>query len=158
MLTVSPHEVQPSDNAVQDPPSEKAPEPATRPFVQYTRAELLHLSKSPLVKIPDGMPPFKEWFGEWGDSGAAARKEPTSDSLSQLARDRRQVYSVASTSWQLDFLIYAHPDFDEMPRMETEHANYFHQVVLHLRMPFRFLKPPAQLWEAWGASVTHLHV
>ncbi|KAG9101318.1 hypothetical protein FRC06_003194 [Ceratobasidium sp. 370] len=91
----SPGEVQPSNHAIPDPPPKKTPEPNARPFVQYTRAELLHLSKSPLVKIPDGMPPFKEWFGEWGDSGATARKEPTSDSLSQLARDRRRVCPVA---------------------------------------------------------------
>ncbi|KAG8750368.1 hypothetical protein FRC12_012905, partial [Ceratobasidium sp. 428] len=82
-------QAQSPDNGTPNPPSDKIPEPKARAFVQYTRAELLHLSKSPLVKIPDGMPPFKEWFGEWVDSGAAARKEPASDSLSQLARDRR---------------------------------------------------------------------
>ncbi|QRV91514.1 Zf-CCCH domain protein [Ceratobasidium sp. AG-Ba] len=35
------------------------------------------------------MPPLKEWFGEVGESGAAARKEQASDSLGQLPRDRR---------------------------------------------------------------------
>ncbi|KAG8742985.1 hypothetical protein FRC10_000555 [Ceratobasidium sp. 414] len=102
MLTVSLHVAQPSDSTTPDPPSEKTPEPNARAFVQYTRAELLRLSKSPLVKIPDGMPPFKEWFGEWGDSGAAARKEATSDSPGQLARDRRQVYLIASMSFRRD--------------------------------------------------------
>lgn len=34
-----------------------------RPFIVYTRKELIHLSTSPLVKVPDGMPAFKVWFG-----------------------------------------------------------------------------------------------
>ncbi|QRV76681.1 Zf-CCCH domain protein [Ceratobasidium sp. AG-Ba] len=80
---------QPTENTKPEIHVGKSPEPNTRPFIQYTRAELLHLSKSPLVKIPDGMPPLKEWFGEVGDSGAAARKEQASDSLGQLPRDRR---------------------------------------------------------------------
>lgn len=34
-----------------------------RPLIVYTRKELIHLSTSPLVKIPDRMPAFKVWFG-----------------------------------------------------------------------------------------------
>lgn len=60
-----------------------------RPFVRYTRAHLLHLSKSPLVTVPNGMPHFKDWFGEWGDTSAATtKKEPMSEALGQLSRDR----------------------------------------------------------------------
>lgn len=36
---------------------------APRPFYIYTRAQALHLSKSPLVRCPQGMPDFKDWFG-----------------------------------------------------------------------------------------------
>ena len=36
---------------------------STRPLHVYKRPELLYLSKSPLVKSPDGLPPLKEWFG-----------------------------------------------------------------------------------------------
>ena len=34
-----------------------------RALKAYTRCQLLHLSKSSLVHLPDGMPPFKDWFG-----------------------------------------------------------------------------------------------
>ena len=34
-----------------------------RPLKVYTRYELLHISKSPLVGLPEGMPAFKDWFG-----------------------------------------------------------------------------------------------
>lgn len=34
-----------------------------RPLHIYKRPQLLFISKSPLVKVPDGMPPLKEWFG-----------------------------------------------------------------------------------------------
>lgn len=45
------------------PTEEKAP-PPSRPFHVYTRAQVLFLAKSPLVKPPDGMPTLKEWFGQ----------------------------------------------------------------------------------------------
>ena len=34
-----------------------------KPLIRWPRPSLLRLSKSPLVKPPDGMPPFKDWFG-----------------------------------------------------------------------------------------------
>ena len=34
-----------------------------RPLRVYTRYEVLHLSRSPLVGLPQGMPAFKDWFG-----------------------------------------------------------------------------------------------
>ena len=37
--------------------------PHTRPRVIYSRADLLTLSKSPLVKPPDAMPSLKDWYG-----------------------------------------------------------------------------------------------
>jgi len=39
------------------------PTGASRPFYIYTRVQALHLSKSPLVQCPQGMPDFKDWFG-----------------------------------------------------------------------------------------------
>jgi hypothetical protein len=63
MLTFLSHIAQNSNNVTPEFLSDNPPEPNTRPFVRYTRAELLYLSKSPLVTIPDGMPPFKDWFG-----------------------------------------------------------------------------------------------
>ncbi|KAF8609305.1 hypothetical protein BDV93DRAFT_139782 [Ceratobasidium sp. AG-I] len=79
---------QSSNDGSPELPSGVPPELNTRSFVQYTRAELLYLSKSPLVKIPNGMPAFKDWFGEWTDTGTTARKEPASEPLGQLSRDR----------------------------------------------------------------------
>lgn len=43
--------------------SHKAQDTTSRRLIIYTRKHLLHLSKSPLVKPPDGMPGFKSWFG-----------------------------------------------------------------------------------------------
>ena len=34
-----------------------------RPLHVYSRSDVLLLSKSPLVKQPDGMPSLKDWFG-----------------------------------------------------------------------------------------------
>lgn len=31
--------------------------------IVYTRPQLVHLSKSPLVAPPQGMPDLKDWFG-----------------------------------------------------------------------------------------------
>lgn len=39
------------------------PTDTPRPFYIYTRTQALHLSKSPLVQCPQGMPDFKDWFG-----------------------------------------------------------------------------------------------
>jgi hypothetical protein len=40
------------------------PQPSKAPGGRcYSRDELLHLKKSPLVAAPPGMPPRKEWFG-----------------------------------------------------------------------------------------------
>ena len=38
-------------------------EQSPRELRVYTHPQLLWLSKSPLVKPPDGMPPLKDWFG-----------------------------------------------------------------------------------------------
>ncbi|CAE7212758.1 unnamed protein product [Rhizoctonia solani] len=78
-----------SGDVSRETPSEQDKKSNTRPFIRYTRAQLLYLSKSPLVTVPNGMPHFKDWFGEWGESSAAmAKKEPMSEALGQLSRDR----------------------------------------------------------------------
>lgn len=43
--------------------SSKAEETNPRRLIVYSRKQILYLSKSPLVKPPDGMPSFKSWFG-----------------------------------------------------------------------------------------------
>ena len=34
-----------------------------RPLRVYARHDMIHLSKSPLVCLPEGMPALKDWFG-----------------------------------------------------------------------------------------------
>ncbi|PIL32053.1 hypothetical protein GSI_06757 [Ganoderma sinense ZZ0214-1] len=58
-----------------------------RPLRVYTRHEVLHLSKSPLVNLPDGMPPFKDWFGDWNEQ--IGNKKESEASTATNARDRR---------------------------------------------------------------------
>jgi zinc finger CCCH domain-containing protein 13 len=79
-----------------------------RPVTVYTRRQLLRLAKSPHIRLPDGMPKFKEWFGwarlhfrsttvadplprEWNEQ--AASKKDGSDNLGSATttRDRRYV-------------------------------------------------------------------
>lgn len=43
--------------------TDKKDESPPRPLHVYRRPQILLLSKSPLVKQPDGMPPLKDWFG-----------------------------------------------------------------------------------------------
>lgn len=37
--------------------------PLSRPFITYSRPQLLFIHKSPLVQPPCGMPALKDWFG-----------------------------------------------------------------------------------------------
>jgi hypothetical protein len=46
-----------------DTPDNKNTEQPTRRLAVYKRPQMLRLSKSPLVKPPEGMPPLKDWFG-----------------------------------------------------------------------------------------------
>lgn len=48
------------DEPVAGPSNDGTPKPGGRP---YSREELLHLKKSPLVAPPPGMPQRKDWFG-----------------------------------------------------------------------------------------------
>ncbi|KAI6136760.1 hypothetical protein F5141DRAFT_48147 [Pisolithus sp. B1] len=59
-----------------------------RPFIMYSRSQLLFLHKSPLVKTPDGMPVLKDWFGTDNDQGTS-KKDSEISASSGSARDRR---------------------------------------------------------------------
>ncbi|EJD04137.1 uncharacterized protein FOMMEDRAFT_146175 [Fomitiporia mediterranea MF3/22] len=67
----------------------KAEGPETRSRIVYTRKHLIHLSQSPLVKVPDGMPAFKSWFGDWNEQSLQAKKESESLNVNGAPRDRR---------------------------------------------------------------------
>ena len=43
--------------------NQKINESPPRPLHVYSRYGLIHLSKSPLVGVPEGMPVLKDWFG-----------------------------------------------------------------------------------------------
>ncbi|KAI0662733.1 hypothetical protein C8Q70DRAFT_579135 [Cubamyces menziesii] len=55
-----------------------------RPLRVYARHDMIHLSKSPLVGLPEGMPALKDWFGDWNE-----QKKETESSTNTTARDRR---------------------------------------------------------------------
>ncbi|KAI6044965.1 hypothetical protein EDC04DRAFT_181199 [Pisolithus marmoratus] len=77
---------------LKDIPSSVLPPPQDdvmpQPFIMYSRSQLLFLHKSPLVKIPDGMPALKEWFGTDNDQGTS-KKDSDISAGSSNARDRR---------------------------------------------------------------------
>ncbi|KAK7694557.1 hypothetical protein QCA50_001743 [Cerrena zonata] len=66
----------------------KAPETPSRKLHVYTRSQLLSLSKSPLVKTPNDLPSFKDWFGDWHEQQASNKKEADTGTTSN-PRDRR---------------------------------------------------------------------
>ena len=57
--------IQDSSKAPDSSQALKAPESKhnAKPIIRWPRPYLLRLSKSPLVKPPDDMPAFKDWFG-----------------------------------------------------------------------------------------------
>ncbi|KAL4064972.1 hypothetical protein V8B97DRAFT_1193294 [Scleroderma yunnanense] len=77
-----------SSDLPKEPPSRPQNEPTPRPFITYSRSQLLFLHKSPLVKIPNGMPAFKDWFGTESDQNNA-KKDSEVSAPSGHARDRR---------------------------------------------------------------------
>ncbi|GBE78384.1 hypothetical protein SCP_0112690 [Sparassis crispa] len=60
-----------------------------RPLRVYTRSQVLYLHKSPLVKPPDGMPPLKDWFGDWNEQQLTTKKDSENTNGATNARDRR---------------------------------------------------------------------
>ncbi|KAI9512790.1 hypothetical protein F5148DRAFT_972824 [Russula earlei] len=59
-----------------------------RPFVSYTQAQILFLSKSQLVSPPHGMPPLRDWFGDWNEQNTSKKDSDTS-AASSGTRDKR---------------------------------------------------------------------
>ncbi|KAI0361725.1 hypothetical protein OH77DRAFT_1417997 [Trametes cingulata] len=66
---------------------QKSSDSPPRPLHVYARHDILHLSKSPLVELPEGMPAFKEWFGDWNEQ--VGNKKESESSANTTARDRR---------------------------------------------------------------------
>ncbi|KAH0838443.1 hypothetical protein J3R83DRAFT_6754 [Lanmaoa asiatica] len=59
-LAIQPHSSSPVS---QDSPQSPQNHPDSRPFIMYSRSQLLFLHKSHLVQLPYGMPALKDWFG-----------------------------------------------------------------------------------------------
>ncbi|KAH7915376.1 hypothetical protein BJ138DRAFT_1141973 [Hygrophoropsis aurantiaca] len=59
-----------------------------RPLVIYSRPQLLYLHKSPLVKLPPGMPALKDWFGAESEM-TGSKKDADVQPSPNNARDRR---------------------------------------------------------------------
>ncbi|KAI0778094.1 hypothetical protein BD413DRAFT_683932 [Trametes elegans] len=66
---------------------QKTTETPTRPLRVYSRHDILQLSKSPLVTLPEGMPALKDWFGDWTEQ--VGNKKESESSTNTTARDRR---------------------------------------------------------------------
>ena len=85
-------------------------------FVSYSRRELLWLSRSPLVKVPDAMPTLKDWFGlvihlfislyiliytlwrDWGDvNSSVGKKDSEYLSISVSTKEKRSYHECLST-------------------------------------------------------------
>ncbi|KAL0950976.1 hypothetical protein HGRIS_007724 [Hohenbuehelia grisea] len=62
--------------------------PLARPMIIYTRAQIVYLHKSPLVRPPEGMPELNDWFGLENVQNLT-RKEPEMSSPPSTNRDRR---------------------------------------------------------------------
>ncbi|KIK94862.1 hypothetical protein PAXRUDRAFT_827562 [Paxillus rubicundulus Ve08.2h10] len=60
----------------------------SRPFIVYARSQLLFLHKSPLVRLPSGMPALKDWFGTENDQ-TNGKKDLEAPVAAGNARDRR---------------------------------------------------------------------
>ncbi|KIJ68269.1 hypothetical protein HYDPIDRAFT_185388 [Hydnomerulius pinastri MD-312] len=60
----------------------------SRPFIMYSRSQLLFLHKSPMVKLPTGMPALKDWFGTENDQ-LNSKKDSEIPAPPSNARDRR---------------------------------------------------------------------
>ncbi|KAF8269371.1 hypothetical protein EI94DRAFT_1778339 [Lactarius quietus] len=59
-----------------------------RPFISYSQSQILWLYKSPLVSPPNGMPPLKDWFGDWNEQNAS-KKDSDASTAASGARDKR---------------------------------------------------------------------
>ncbi|KZT74709.1 hypothetical protein DAEQUDRAFT_760734 [Daedalea quercina L-15889] len=56
----------------------------------YTKSQVMYLRDSPLVKPPEGMPSLKDWFGDWNEQQANAKKDSeTANTLTNGRRFRR---------------------------------------------------------------------
>ncbi|KAI0669990.1 hypothetical protein C8Q78DRAFT_1139173 [Trametes maxima] len=66
---------------------QKTSDVSHRPLRVYSRNDILHLSKSPLVNLPEGMPALADWFGDWNEQ--VGNKKESESSTTTTARDRR---------------------------------------------------------------------
>ncbi|KAI0374258.1 hypothetical protein BV20DRAFT_1049086 [Pilatotrama ljubarskyi] len=78
---------------------QKTSESPPRPLRIYPRHDVLHLSKSPLVGLPEGMPAFKDWFGDWNEQ--VGNKKDSDTSTNTTARDRRDAEDGGMQATQL---------------------------------------------------------
>ncbi|KAF5375050.1 hypothetical protein D9758_000119 [Tetrapyrgos nigripes] len=77
-----------SDSDDKQPVSSLSSSP--RPLRIYTSSQLVALSKSPLVCLPNGMPELKDWFGIENEQNLSKKEsEPTTPSAGRERRFRR---------------------------------------------------------------------
>ncbi|EPT04244.1 hypothetical protein FOMPIDRAFT_148672 [Fomitopsis schrenkii] len=75
-----------------DTSTSKSEHVSSQPLRVYTRSQVLYLRDSPLVRPPEGMPSLKDWFGDWNEQQANAKKDNEPPSTIANGRERRRVF------------------------------------------------------------------
>ncbi|KAH8100640.1 hypothetical protein BXZ70DRAFT_165827 [Cristinia sonorae] len=98
-------------------------DPSPRRLHIYRRPHVLLLSKSPLVKTPDGMPSLKDWFGDWHEQQISSKKDPESSGTATGARDRRFRRDADDSE------LPARPAFRTTLSQPSQMGNFRHQPI-----------------------------
>ncbi|EJD55337.1 hypothetical protein AURDEDRAFT_179104 [Auricularia subglabra TFB-10046 SS5] len=107
-------------DAEQDGPPPPAPQASPRKLYVYTRADLLRLASSPMVKAPAAMPSLKEWYGDFYESSSTPLKKD-SDAPSGRERTRFRHGDDGESS--------ARPSFKPSYSQSTQMGNFKHQSL-----------------------------
>ncbi|KAL0580308.1 hypothetical protein V5O48_001725 [Marasmius crinis-equi] len=100
--------------------AEQAPSPITRPKI-YTTAQILTLSKSPLVCLPIGMPELKDWFGSENEQNLNRKdSEPSTPNSGRERRFRRDAE---------DNDLPPRPTFRSAASQPSQMGNFKHQSL-----------------------------
>ncbi|KAJ7169578.1 hypothetical protein C8R46DRAFT_202098 [Mycena filopes] len=104
--------------SLQGGPAQKSPQ--CRTLVVYTRAQMLHLQGSPLVKTPGDMPELKLWFGDYELNLNKKDSEPTTPNSARERRFRRDAEDGETST---------RPTFRSTLSQPSQMGNFKHQSL-----------------------------
>ncbi|KAH9835639.1 uncharacterized protein C8Q71DRAFT_762895 [Rhodofomes roseus] len=104
-----------------DTSTSKSERISRRPLRVYTRSQAMHLRESPLVKPPDGMPSLKDWFGDFNEQQANAKKDSETASTLTNGRERRFRREVEDSD--------SRPSFRSGLTQPSQMGNFRHQSL-----------------------------